>query len=225
MNIAVFGTGIVGQTLSTKLAALGHEVMIGTRDASKTLARRGKDVYGNPPFSEWQQQHQGIKLGTFAEAAAYGELIINATSGAAALEVLKLAGEENLNGKVLIDTSNPTFNHLDFSQGLPPSLFMSSTDSLGEQIQRAFPEVKVVKTLNTVNAHLMVNPAQPAGEEHTLFVSGNDQAAKAQVTDLLKNEFGWQDIIDMGDISTAKATEMLLPLWIRLWRFSFEVVR
>jgi 8-hydroxy-5-deazaflavin:NADPH oxidoreductase len=227
MKIAVFGTGMVGQTLSAKLAELGHEVMIGTRDTAKTLARSDKDAYGNPPFSEWQQQHKGVKLGTFAEAARHGEWIINATSGAGALEVLKLAREENLNGKVLIDTSNP----LDFSQGMPPSLLVSNTDSLGEQIQRAFPEVKVVKTLNTVNAHLMVNPAQLAGGDHTLFVSGNDSAAKLHVTDLLKNGFGWQDVIDLGDISTARGTEMFLPLWTRLWGalqtpiFSVKVVR
>jgi 8-hydroxy-5-deazaflavin:NADPH oxidoreductase len=227
MNIAVFGTGMVGQTLSAKLAELGHEVMIGTRDTAKTLARSDKDAYGNPPFSEWLQQHQAVKLGTFAEAATHGEWIINSTSGAAALEALKLAREENLNGKILIDTSNP----LDFSQGMPPSLLVSNTDSLGEQIQRAFPQVKVVKTLNTVNAYLMVDPAQLAGGEHTLFVSGNDTAAKAHVTDLLKNGFGWQDVIDLGDISTARGTEMLLPLWTRLWGalqtpiFSFKVVR
>jgi 8-hydroxy-5-deazaflavin:NADPH oxidoreductase len=201
MKIAVFGTGMVGQTLSAKLVELGHEVMIGTRDTAKTLARSDKDAYGNPPFS--------------------------ATSGAGALEALKLAHEENLNGKILIDTSNP----LDFSQGMPPSLLVSNTDSLGEQIQRAFPEVKVVKTLNTVNAHLMVNPAQLAGGAHTVFVSGNDKAAKLQVTDLLKTGFGWQDVIDLGDISTARGTEMFLPLWTRLWGalqtpiFSVKVVR
>jgi 8-hydroxy-5-deazaflavin:NADPH oxidoreductase len=227
MNIAIFGTGMVGQTLGAKLAELGHKVMIGTRDTAKTLTRSDKDAFGNPPFSEWQQQHQGVKLGTFAEAANHGELIINATSGAGALEALKLAHEDNLNGKVLIDTSNP----LDFSQGMPPSLLVSNTDSLGEQIQRAFPQVKVVKTLNTVNAYLMVNPAQLAQGAHTLFVSGNDQAAKAQVTDLLKNGFGWQDIIDLGDISTARGTEMFIPLWTRLLNalqtpmFSFKVVR
>jgi hypothetical protein len=138
-----------------------------------------------------------------------------------------LAGEANLNGKVLIDIANP----LDFSQGMPPTLTVCNTDSLGEQIQRAYPNVKVVKTLNTVNAFLMVNPGQLANADHTMFVCGNDAAAKAQVTEWLKGWFGWKDVIDLGDITNARGTEMLLPIWVRLWgalqspMFNFKIVK
>jgi predicted dinucleotide-binding enzyme len=154
-----------------------------------------------------------VKVGTFAEAAAHGEILFNVTSGAGSLEALQLAGAANLDGKILIDIANP----LDFSQGMPPSLLVSNTDSLGEQIQRAFPKVKVVKTLNTLNAQLMVTSRQLADGDHTAFVSGDDAGAKAQVVDILKNWFGWRDVIDLGDITTARGAEMLLPLWVRLW--------
>jgi hypothetical protein len=167
-----------------------------------------------------------VQLGTFAQAAAHGELIINATNGFAALDILRSVGEANLGGKTLIDISNP----LDFSKGMPPTLFVKDTDSLGEQIQRAFPQVKVVKTLNTMTASVMVNPGRLGGGDHTVFVSGNDAAAKAQVTELLTS-FGWRDIIDVGDITTARGTEMLLPIWIRLMGalqtpfFNFKIVK
>lgn len=227
MKIGVFGTSMVGQAISGKLAELGHDVMVGTRDVAKTQANTTPHPYGFPPFSVWHQQHSDVKLGSFAEAAAHGELLINATNGTASLAALKSAGEAHLNGKVLVDIANP----LDFSQGNPPSLSVSNTDSLGEQIQRAYPNVKVVKTLNTVTAFLMVDPQQVAGGEHTMFVSGNDATAKTQVTGLLKNWFGWRDIIDLGDISTARGTEMYLPIWLRLWgalgtgMFNIKVVK
>jgi 8-hydroxy-5-deazaflavin:NADPH oxidoreductase len=167
-----------------------------------------------------------VEFGTFGEAAAYGEMVVNATSGVVSLEVLKMASEENLNGKILIDISNP----LDFSQGMPPTLSVSNTDSLGEQIQRRFPEAKVVKTLHTMNAYLMVDPTQLAGADHTVFVSGDSAEAKEKVTDLLRR-MGWTDIIDLGDITTARGTEMLLPIWLRLFGalqkpvFNFKIVR
>ena len=184
-------------------------------------------MYGNPPFRTWQAQHGQVKLGSFAEAAAHGEIVVNATAGMASLDALKRAGEPNLNGKILIDIANP----LDFSKGMPPSLSVCNTDSLGEQIQRAFPGAKVVKTLNTMNANLMVNPRQLADGEHHAFVSGNDAQAKVKVTDLLKSWFGWRNVIDLGDITTARGTEMLLPIWVRLWGalqvpiFNFKIVR
>jgi len=140
--------------------------------------------------------------------------------------VLKSAGEANLAGKVLVDVSNP----LDFSKGMPPTLSVSNTDSLGEQIQRAYPKTHVVKTLNTLNAKLMVEPKSLAGGEHDLFLSGNDAGAKGQVRELLQT-FGWKTIHDLGDISTARGTEMLLPIWLRLWGalgnadFNFKIVR
>jgi 8-hydroxy-5-deazaflavin:NADPH oxidoreductase len=213
MKIGVLGTGIVGQTLSGKLAELGHDVMVGTRDVANTLARSESNAYGLPAFSLWQKQNAKVKLGAFADAARHGEVVINATSGAVSLDALRLAGEANLNGKTLIDVSNP----LDFSHGMPPTLTVCNIDSVGEQIQRAFPGVKVVKTLNTVTALLMVNPSMVANGDHTLFVCGNDAAAKTQVTAWLRDWFGWQDVMDLGDITNARGVEMYLALWLRLW--------
>jgi predicted dinucleotide-binding enzyme len=213
VKIGILGSGIVGLTFSAKLTGLGHDVMLGTRDVTRLLARTDPGAYGLSPFKVWHEEHQAVKVGTFAEAAAHGEILFNVTSGAGSLEALQLAGAANLDGKILIDIANP----LDFSQGMPPSLLVSNTDSLGEQIQRAFPKVKVVKTLNTLNAQLMVTPRQLADGDHTAFVSGDDAGAKAQVVDILKNWFGWRDVIDLGDITTARGAEMLLPLWVRLW--------
>ena len=212
MKIGVLGTSMVGQTISGKLADLGHDVTVGTRDVDKTMARTEPHPYGLPAFSVWLKQYPGIKLGTFADAAKHGEIVINATNGTGSLEALNLAGEANLNGKILMDIANP----LDFSQGMPPVLSVCNTDSLGEQIQRAFPKVKVVKTLNTVTASLMVDPRQLADGEHHIFVSGNDAEAKAQIVNLLTTWFGWKHIIDLGDITTARGTEMYLPIWLRL---------
>jgi predicted dinucleotide-binding enzyme len=180
---------------------------------------------GNPPFSVWHSDHAGVELATFADAAAAAELVVNATSGAAALDVLGLSRAENLAGKVLVDISNP----LDFSNGFPPTLFVKDTDSLGEQIQRAFPEAKVVKTLNTLTASLMVDP-KSLGESSTIFVSGDDAVAKATVVELLES-FGHDDVIDLGPLETARGTEMILPVWLRLMgalgtgAFNFKVVR
>lgn len=225
-KFGVLGTGPVGQAVAAKLVELGHSVRVGTRDPAATLARTSPDSFGNPPFSVWREKHPGIELGTLAEAAAHGEILVNATNGDGSIEALKAAGEKNLGGKILIDIANP----LDFSKGMPPSLSVCNTDSLGEQIQRTFPSLKVVKTLNTMNAYLMVGPRQLAGGEHTIFVSGNDAAAKRTVTALLES-FGWKDILDLGDITTSRGTEMMLPIWLRVWgatknpMFSFKVVR
>lgn len=213
MKIGVLGTGMVGQVISGKLAELGHDVVVGTRDVSKTLAHTEPNTYGLPAFSVWLEGKPEIKVGPFAEAAAHGEILINATNGLGSLAALTEAGEANLNGKVLMDISNP----LDFSAGMPPSLAVVNLDSLGEQIQRAFPAVKVVKTLNTVTADLMVEPRRLADGDHHVFVSGDDAAAKTQVTEHLKSWFGWRNIIDLGDITTARGTEMYLALWVRLW--------
>jgi len=226
MRLGILGTGVVGKTIAARLADLGHGVIVGTREPAQTMSRTEPDTYGNPPFSAWQEQHPEIRLGTFAEAAAHSEMVVNATAGAVSLEVLELAGEDNLNGKILMDIANP----LDFSKGMPPTLSVSNTDSLGEQIQRRFPEAMVVKTLHTVNAYLMVDPAQLAATDHTVFVSGDDAEAKATVAELLRS-FGWSDILDLGDITTARGTEMLLPIWVRLFGvlqkpiFNFKIVR
>ncbi len=226
MNIGILGTGVVGRTFGAKLAQLGHNTMIGTRSIDKTLAVTEPDSMGNLPFRVWLQQNPQIQLGTFEDAATFGEILFNCTSGTGSLEALKMAGESNLNDKVLLDIANP----LDFSKGMPPTLSVCNTDSLGEQIQRAFPHLKVVKTLSTMNTNVMVNPALLSGD-HDVFVSGNDSAAKAQVTDFLKREFGWKSVIDLGDITTARGVEMILPIWLNLFSalqsplFNFKVVR
>jgi predicted dinucleotide-binding enzyme len=225
MRIAVLGTGPVGQAVAGKLAELGHDVLVGTRDPEATLARTEPDAFGNPPFSAWREAHPAVGLGTLADAGQ-AELIVNATHGAGSIAALEAAGEDNLAGKVVIDIANP----LDFSHGMPPSLFVSNTDSLGEQIQRRFPTARVAKALNTLNANLMVDPGQLAGGAHTVFVSGNDADAKATTIGLLES-LGWSDVIDLGDITTARGTEMYVPLWARLWgalgtpMFSIKVVR
>ena len=225
MNIAVLGTGMVGRAIAGRLHELDHTVVVGTRDPEATLARTEPDGMGNPPFSTWHGAHPGIGLATFADAAVHAELVVNATGGGSTLEVLSLAGADNLAGKVLVDLSNP----LDFAAGFPPSLFVKDTDSLGEQVQRSFPAARVVKTLNTLNASLMVRP-DALGEHSTVFVSGDDTDAKATVTELLRS-FGHQDVVDLGGIETARGVEMWLPLWLRVMgalgtpQFNIKVVR
>ena len=228
-KIAIIGTGIVGQTFASRLVSLGYDVMIGTRNVAEKLAGTAKDGYGNPPFGEWHKSNQSVKLGTFEEAASFGEMILNVSQGGNSINALKLANAKNLNGKVLIDIANP----LDFSNGMPPSLIpsLSNTNSLGEQIQKTFPEAKVVKALNTMWCGLMVNPNLIAGGDHSTFMSGNDVDAKASVKSLL-NQFGWknENIFDLGDISAARGTEAVLPIWLRIWgatqngAFNFKVV-
>ena len=226
MRIAVFGTGVVGKTIAGKLDELGHEVSVGTRDPEATKARKEPGQFGEPSYAEFVAAHPKVKTASYADAARDAEIVVNATSGTGALDALKSAGS-GLAGKVIMDISNP----LDFSKGFPPRLTVCNDDSLGEQIQRAFPEAKVVKTLNTVNAFLMVAPAQLAGADHTMFVCGNDAAAKQKVTSLLTEGFGWKDVLDLGDITNARGTEMLLPIWTRIYAatqnpmFSFKVVR
>ncbi len=226
MKIGVLGSGMVGQTISAKLAELGHDVRIGTRDVAVLMARMTSDEPGTPAFPGWLAQHPTLQVATFADTAAHGDLLFNATSGTVSLAALRLAGAENLAGKVLIDLANP----LDFSQERE-SLSVCNTDSLGEQIQRAFPQVKVVKTLNTITARVMVNPRLVADGDHTVFVAGNDAAAKTQVIDILQNWFGWRDVIDLGDIDGARGMEMILPLWLELYGalhtsiIGFKVVR
>ncbi|KOU69096.1 NADP oxidoreductase [Streptomyces sp. MMG1533] len=213
MRYAVLGTGIVGRTIAAKLTSLGHEVVIGTRSPQVTLARTEPDAMGNPPFASWHTDHPDVVVKSFAEAAAFGETVVNTTAGAATGDVLHAAGSANLAGKVLIDIANP----MDVSAGMPPTLNPVNTDSLGEQIQRSFPDARVVKTLNTMNCRVMVEPGRVAGA-HNVFVSGEDDGAKKQVTELLVS-FGWPegDVIDLGGIETARGAEMLLVLWVRLY--------
>ncbi|MGH2703712.1 MAG: NADPH-dependent F420 reductase [Actinomycetota bacterium] len=226
MRIAGLGTGIVGQTIGAKLLSLGQDVWMGTRDVEAVMARTEPARTGAPPCAEWAAAHPDAKVVLFKEAAANGEIVFNATSGAAALDVLQAAGAENLAGKILIDISNG----LDFSAGVP-RLTVANTDSIGELVQRSFPDARVVKTLNTVTAAVMVDPDSLAGGDHDVFVCGNDNAAKSEVAGILTGWFGWRGVVDLGDITSARAVEMYLPLWIRLWGvhgtpvFNIKVVR
>ncbi len=226
MNIGVLGTGVVGRAMARGSVEAGHTVQMGTRDPEATLARTDPDAYGSPPVSSWLAQQPQVRLVTFARAASDAELVVNATYGAAALNALAQAGADNLAGKVILDISNP----LDFAAGMPPTLFVKDTDSLGEQIQRSFPAARVVKSLNTMTADLMVNPALLGASDHAVFVSGNDADAKTTVVDFLRG-FGWNDIVDLGDITSARGAEMVLPLWLRLMgtlgtpTFNFKIVR
>jgi len=230
MRISILGTGIVGQTFASRLTGLGHDVMMGTRDVREKLQETANDMYGNPPLKEWIKANETVKLVSFADAAEFGELIINATSGANSLNALDLATEENLSDKIIMDVSNP----LDFSKGLPPSLIegLNNTNSLGEEIQKEFPGAKVVKTFNTMNCYIMVNPESVGGGNHVNYISGNDNEAKRRVKDLIK-EFGWKDesILDLGDITAARAQETVLPIWLRIMgalnsaQFNFQIVK
>jgi 8-hydroxy-5-deazaflavin:NADPH oxidoreductase len=201
VRFAVLGTGMVGQAIAGKLASLGHEVAMGSRSADNEAARAWAEEAG-----------EGASHGTFADAAASAGVIFNCTAGGASLEALLAAGEENLSGKLLVDVANP----LDFSKGTPPTLSVMGDDSLGEQIQRTFPEAHVVKALNTVNCRVMVEPGRVPGD-HDVFLCGNDDAAKAEVVQLL-GAFGWprDSIVDLGDISSARGMEAYLLFWLRL---------
>lgn len=206
----MLGTGTVGRTLGTRLVGLGHAVRLGARQAgNENAAAWVASVAPAGPASG----STSASAGTFTDAARFGDLVINATAGTASLAALDAAGPDNLAGKVLIDVANP----LDFSHGMPPTLTVCDTDSLAEQIQRRFPDARVVKTLNTVNADVMVHPGILPGS-HTMFLCGNDAAAKAAARALLES-FGWPatDLVDLGDIGAARGMEMYLPLWLRLW--------
>jgi 8-hydroxy-5-deazaflavin:NADPH oxidoreductase len=215
MKIGVLGTGMVGQTIAKKLVSLGHEVKMGAREATNEKAASFAREAGG------KASH-----GTFADAAAFAELVFVCTAGAGTLPALESAGAANLARKIIIDVTNP----LDFSKGMPPSLFTSSTDSLGEQIQRRFPDAKVVKALNTINCLIMVDASRVPGD-HDVFMSGNDAEAKGKVNEILRGWFGWKNVIDLGDISSARGTEAYVMLWVRLWGafqsgdFNLKIVR
>jgi predicted dinucleotide-binding enzyme len=200
-NVGVLGTGIVGQTLGSALVGLGHGVMLGARDAA------------NEKATAWAAGAGGLAShGTFRDAASFGDIVINATSGTGTLAALEAAGTDQLAEKVVIDVSNP----LDFSNGFPPSLSVPSTDSLAEQIQRAHPSARVVKALNTMTCSVMVEPDRVPGE-HNVFICGDDGEAKATVVDLL-GSFGWPAarVIDLGAIASARATESYILFWVHV---------
>lgn len=213
MQIGILGSGVTAQTLGTKLVQIGHEVMLGSREEAK------------PSSVSWARDAgQHALYGTFQNAAQFGEVIFNCSLGMASLDALQMAGAENLKDKILIDTSNP----IDRSEGVW-KLTVCNTDSLGEQIQRAFPETKVVKTLNTINANVIADPAK-LPEMTDVFVSGNDIEAKATVVRYLREWFGWRHVIDLGDITTSRGVEMYVLFWHYLrntvpsQRFNIKVV-
>ena len=212
MNIGILGTGIVGQTIGNRLVEIGHKVMMGSRTADNRTGKAWAKAAGRL-----------ASFGVYGDAAKFGEIIFNCTSGTGSLSALEFAKAVDLNNKILIDVANP----LDFSRGTPPTLTVSNTDSLGEQIQRHHPLLKVVKALNTMNVDVMVHPERVRGS-HDAFICGNDSIAKATVTKLL-TEFGWESIIDLGDITNSRGMEMALPLWISLQRklgtniFNFKI--
>ncbi|MEW1808399.1 NAD(P)-binding domain-containing protein [Pseudarthrobacter sp. NPDC080039] len=212
MKIAVLGTGKVGQALAGRLSGLGYDVVIGTRDVEQTLARTGPDSVGYEPYATWQKANPAVRLVALPEAGEHGEVVLNATNGQNALNTLEAVGAENLAGKVVLDLALP----LDLSQGMPPTLTVANTDSLGEQIQRAFPDARVVKSLNTVFWQVMIDPSRVPGE-HTIFVAGNDSEAKKTVRGLLGG-FGWSEgsILDLGDITGARGAEMYSRLYFTL---------
>lgn len=215
-KIAIFGTGAVGKTIGSKLVQLGYNVMMGSRTANNEKAVAWAAANGS-----------GASAGTFEDAAKHGEVIFNCTKGEITLEVFKMAGTGNFKNKLIIDISNA----LDFSKGMPPSLYTqwTNTNSLGEEIQKLLPEANVVKSLNIVTAEVMVDAAKSGGEP-TMFVSGNNADAKAEVIAFLK-QFGWKDILDLGDITNARGLEMMLPVWLRVYMatqnpyFGFKIVR
>jgi len=209
MKIGIIGSGVVGQTLGTKWLQLGHDVAIGTRDPAKIDDKKMMAT----SLREWRAQTgERGKIVSFQEAAAFGDVLVNATGGTVSIEALRAAGADKVGGKVLMDISN----ELDHSRGMPPRPLASDERCVAEKIQAAFPNLKVVKTLNTIGAVVMVNPKGVAGGDHTVFLSGNDAGAKAQVADLLK-AMGWTDILDLGDISSARGPEMYMAMWLRLW--------
>lgn len=216
MNFGILGTGAVGTTLGTKLVSMGHAVKLGSREAENDAA------------AKWvKQAGAGASQGTFAEAAAFGEMVLVCLRGDVSLPVVKSVGPAKLKGKIVIDVSNP----LDIAKGFPCPLLpeLVNTTSLGEEVQKALPESFVVKALNTINCEVMVNPGLVKGESD-LFMSGNDAKAKAKVVELLRS-FGWKNAIDLGDITTARGTEMLMPFWMHMMvllgtpHFNYRIVR
>jgi 8-hydroxy-5-deazaflavin:NADPH oxidoreductase len=211
MKIGIFGGGMVAQTIGAKLQAKGHHVMLGIRNPAADELARPRNMAVS--LAEWKTS-TGAQVGTMRDAASHGDILFNCTQGEGSLPALQAAGANAIGEKILIDVANP----LDFSKGMPPSLLpqYDHGTSLGEEIQRAFPKAKVVKAFNTITAAVMVDASKVPGD-HDLLISGNDATAKATVSEIARAEFGWKSIVDLGDIVGARATEHLLPIWLRLW--------
>lgn len=216
MRIAVLGTGVVGQTLGSRLVETGHEVRMGSRSAGNENAVAWAAAAGD-----------AASEGSFRDAASFGEVVVNATGGLVSVEALTAAGADHLAGKVLVDVANP----LDFSHGFPPSVVQPDGRSLAESIQAAFPEALVVKALNTMTADVMVHPRSLSGS-HAVLLAGNDSQAKSVVTGLLQG-FGWtaDEVLDVGELHASRGLELYLPLWLNLMAslgspaFNIAVVR
>jgi 8-hydroxy-5-deazaflavin:NADPH oxidoreductase len=198
MRVGVLGSGVVGQTLGRGFVELGHEVKLGSRTPEKG------------ELAEWAKgRGRNASIGTFADTARHGELLVLCCLGEAANEVIDLAGPSHFDGKVVIDATNP----LDFSRGMPPTIFVGLSDSLGERIQKKLPQSRVVKCFNIVPNSLMIRP-ELGGTTPTMMIAGNDDGAKSQVTEILR-EFGWTETVDIGGIDGARWLEALVPLWVR----------
>ena len=227
MKISVLGTGMVGQTIASKMLELGHEVYMGTRNAAETKSREEVNKMTGKSFAGWYSDNSAVNVVNFSELPFDTDLFVNATSGGTSLDALKAVGKDLLRGKTVVDIANP----LDFSKGMPPTLSVCNTDSLAEMIQREFPECNVVKSLNTMNCFVMMDPSLVPGD-HAVFMAGNDDLAKSLVRAWL-GEIGWRphNIHDLGDITAARGTEMMLPVWLRLFgaigspNFNFGIVK
>jgi predicted dinucleotide-binding enzyme len=199
MRVGVLGSGEVGRRLAEGFSGRGHEVMIGSRDPNKSELRDWLSGDGS-----------GIEAGSFEQAAAHGELIVLAVLGSAGEEAIADAGPDNFGGKVVIDAMNP----LDFSGGFPPKLSISGEDSLGERVQRALPDARVVKAFNTIGNPYFVDPSFSEGQP-TMLIAGNDQAAKDTVRNVL-TDFGWSDTVDIGGIEGSRELEAICIVWVKI---------
>jgi hypothetical protein len=226
MKIGILGTGDVGKSLGAALVRRGHDVMLGTRDVRRKMEEKATED-APQSFHEWLSKNKKIRLAPFAEAAAHGEIVMNAVAGHAALEVLAKVKPSDLKEKILIDVTNALGP---WGEG-PIELFVANNDSLAERIQRAHPNVRLVKALNTVTAHIMVNPAGLASGDHDVFVAGNDPEARERVARFLREEFGWKTVIDLGDLTAARGLEMMIMVWLKIWAalgtsdFNYKIVR
>ena len=198
-RVGVLGTGEVGRRLAAGFRARDHDVMIGSRDP------------GKPDLREWlSDEGAGIEVGTFAQAAAHGEFLVLSVLGSAAEEAIAEAGRENFTGKVVIDAMNP----LDFSGGFPPKLSISGEDSLGERVQRALPDARVVKAFNTIGSPYFVDPSFGEGPP-TMLIAGDDEEAKRTVGDVLA-DFGWSHVVDIGGIEGSRELEAICIAWVKI---------
>ncbi|MBD0297118.1 MAG: NAD(P)-binding domain-containing protein [Bacteroidota bacterium] len=219
MKIGILGTGVVGETIGSALINKDHQVLMGSRKA------------GNDKAKTWvKRAGKSASEGTFSDAALFGEVIFLCLNGGYALDALDTVKRDDINGKILIDLTNP----LDFTRGMPPFILHEYHDrSLGEKIQETVPNAYVVKTLNTVNCNVMVEPRKINNGNHSLFICGDDANAKNQVMHFLVDNFGWlpESFIDLGDIRAARVTEAYVPLWAMMYQalgtpaFSIKVVR